>query len=172
MHFLLQLLCFAENTIKRVFSEEHSFSKTQIVKPTFSPMAKNTFFKRKVSFWQPDTTIFIVFPGFHCFGPKEIGPKQIMRTKCAFFLPSRHKSCQANFAKNPFFSFFSFLDDRLTKHYFYWFFWTFAILLFFCFSCSNIQKKKCKFLIENLILDIPTTLQKHYFGTNWHYLCL
>ena len=41
---LLQLLCFAENTIKTVFSEKkHSFSKTQLVKPTFPPTSQNTF---------------------------------------------------------------------------------------------------------------------------------
>ena len=30
--------------------KKHSFSKTQLVKPTFSAMSKNTFFKKKVSF--------------------------------------------------------------------------------------------------------------------------
>ena len=35
---------------KIVFSGKHSFSKTQLVKPTFSTMSKNTFFKKKVSF--------------------------------------------------------------------------------------------------------------------------
>ena len=45
--FLFEKLCFAENTIKIVFSGKHSFSKTQLVKPTFSTMSKNTFFKEK-----------------------------------------------------------------------------------------------------------------------------
>ena len=48
--FVFEKLCFAENTIKIVFSGKHSFSKTQLVKPTFSPMSKNTFFQKKVSF--------------------------------------------------------------------------------------------------------------------------
>ena len=48
--FVFEKLCFAENTIKTVFSGKHSFSKTQLVKPTFSPMSKNTFFQKKVSF--------------------------------------------------------------------------------------------------------------------------
>ena len=48
--FVFENLCFAENTIKIVFSGKHSFSKTQLVKPTFSPMSKNTFFPKKVSF--------------------------------------------------------------------------------------------------------------------------
>ena len=48
--FVFEELRFAENTIKIVFSGKHSFSKTQLVKPTFSPMSKNTFFQKKVSF--------------------------------------------------------------------------------------------------------------------------
>ena len=76
IHFLLQLLCFAENTIKIVFSEEPSFSKIQIVKTTLSPIPKTPFQKKKCHFWfwtvSAETTIFIVFPGFHCFGFKNI----------------------------------------------------------------------------------------------------
>ena len=71
--FLLQLLSFAENTINIVFSEEHSFSKTQLVKLTSSPMSRNTF-KKECHFWfwaiSAETTIFIVYPGFHRFGPE------------------------------------------------------------------------------------------------------
>ena len=51
------------------------------------------------------------------------------------------------------------------------FFLPFPFVLFFCFYFSNIKKdknKKCKFLFENLIFDIPKILQKHYFGTMWH----
>ena len=48
--FVFEKLCFAENTIKIMLKKKHSFSKTQLVKPTFSPMSKNTFFKEKVSF--------------------------------------------------------------------------------------------------------------------------
>ena len=47
---LLQLLCFAENTIKIVFSEEHSFSKTQLVKPSCPPMSKTPFPTKDVIF--------------------------------------------------------------------------------------------------------------------------
>ena len=28
-----------------------------------------------------------------------------------------------------------------------------------------------QFLFKNLVFDIPKILQKHYFGTMWHYLC-
>ena len=48
--FVFEELCFVENTIKIVFSGKHSFSKTQLVKPTFSPMSKNTFFQKEMSF--------------------------------------------------------------------------------------------------------------------------
>ena len=48
--FCFQKLCFAENTIKIVFSGKHSFSKTQLLKPTSSTMSKNTLFQKKVSF--------------------------------------------------------------------------------------------------------------------------
>ena len=58
---VFEKLCFAENTIKIVFSGKHSFSKTQLVKPTFSTMSKNTFFPKNVSFllfcnfrWNPN----------------------------------------------------------------------------------------------------------------------
>ena len=65
--FVFEKLYFAENTIKIVFSGKHSFSKTQLVKPTFSTMSKNTLFQKKVS---AETPIFIVLPALHCFGPK------------------------------------------------------------------------------------------------------
>ena len=49
--FASEKLCFAENTIKIVFSEKkHSFSKTQLVKPTFSPMSKTPFSKKRCHF--------------------------------------------------------------------------------------------------------------------------
>ena len=50
----------------------------------------------------------------------------------------------------------------------------FIIFSFFCFCFPNIKKeknKKCNFLFENLIFDIPQILQKHYFDTLLHYLC-
>ena len=55
--FVFEKLCFAENTIKIMFPGKHSFSKTQLVKPSFSTMSKNTFFQKKVSF-----LFFLQFP--------------------------------------------------------------------------------------------------------------
>ena len=92
--FIFEKLCFAENTIKIVFSGKHSFSKTQLVKPTFSTMSKNTFFQKKVSFLfffaiSAETPIFIVFPALHCFGPKKILAKtDSVHENARFFLPS------------------------------------------------------------------------------------
>ena len=87
--FLLQLLCFAENTIQIMLSEEHSFSKTQLVKPTFSPMPKNTCFKKGVIFGFgqfPLKPLFCYFSWFSLFWSKNIfGSKQIVCTKMRFF---------------------------------------------------------------------------------------
>ena len=105
-------------------------------------------------FWaiSAETTIFIVFPGFHCFGPKNFWPKQIVCTKVRVFLPSWHKSCQAIFAKNPFFIFHIFGWPALKNTNFigFWFFFS----IFFCFYFSNIKKNK-KNIFENLILTSP-----------------
>ena len=95
--FSLQLLCFAENTINIVFSEEHSFSKTQLVTPNFS---KRCHFR----FWtiSAETTIFIVFPGFHCFGPKMFWAKTD-RVHEMRFSPFLTQTVSGNCCKNPFF---------------------------------------------------------------------
>ena len=73
--FVFEKLCFAENSIKIVFSGKHSLSKTQLVKPTFSTMSKTTFFQKRCHFCffaiSAETPIFIVFPALHCFGPKK-----------------------------------------------------------------------------------------------------
>ena len=76
--FVFEKLCFAENTIKIVFSGKHSFSKTQLVKPTFSAMSKkHLFFQKRCHFCffaiSAETPIFIVLPALHCFGPKNFG---------------------------------------------------------------------------------------------------
>ena len=100
-HFAFEKLCFAENTFKIVFSIKHSFSKTQLVKPTFWPMSKTPFSKKRCHFWfwaiSAETTIFIVFPGLHCFGPKEIWPKQIVCTKMRVFSPFLTQMVSSNF---------------------------------------------------------------------------
>ena len=138
--FGFEKLCFAENTIKIVFSEKkHSFSKTQLVKPTFSPMSKNTFFKEKVS--------FLVLGNFRLIYTvlvqKKFWPKQIVCTKMRVFfsLPDTN-SVRQFLLKILFFCFFTFLDDHLKKPNFYRVFWPFPFFSFFCFYFSNIKKEK------------------------------
>ena len=146
---------------------KHSFSKTQLVKPTFSTMSKNTFFKEKVSFlvlfnfrWNP------YFYSFSCFtlfwSKKQIWPKQIVATKMRFFfsLPDTNSVRQFSL-KIHFLWSLTFLDDHLKKTYFYRvFFCYFPFFCFFLFSVSIFQhkkekNKKCNFLFENLIFDNP-----------------
>ena len=49
-YFVSEKLCFPENTIKIVFSAKHSFSKTQLAKPTFTHVKKHLFPKKGVIF--------------------------------------------------------------------------------------------------------------------------
>ena len=49
--FMSTKLCFAENTIKIVFSAEHSFCVSQIVKPLFEGKPKIALLQPKVPFW-------------------------------------------------------------------------------------------------------------------------
>ena len=109
------------------------FSTNTISKTHFFPLPKKHSFNKKVSFWfwaiSAETTILIFCPGFHCFGPKKhFGQNRLCARKCAFFLPSWHRSREAMFAKNSFFS-FSHIWITTLKHYFYWFIFAFSILL-------------------------------------------
>ena len=47
----------------------------------------------------------------------------------------------------------------------------FFFFLFLFLQHKKDKNKKCNFLFENLIFDIPKILQNHYVGTVWHYLC-
>ena len=161
---------------------KHTFSKTQLVKPTFSPMSKNSFFQKKVSFlvlanirWNH------YFYSFSCFtlfwSKKKFWPKQIVCTKMRVFfsLPDTN-SVRQFLQKNPFFDFSYFWMTTLKKHYFYRVFWLFPFsfflpFLFLYLQHKKVKNKKCNFLFENLIFDISKILQKHYFDTLWHYLC-
>ena len=102
---------FVENTIKIVFSENHSFSKTQLVNPLFQPYQKHLFQKKRRHFWfwaiSDETTIFIVFSGLHCFGPKKYLAKtdSVHENECFSSLPDTNGVSQCFFAKNPVFDF-------------------------------------------------------------------
>ena len=138
--FVLQLLCFSENTIKKCFQKK----KTQLFKNTVSKThffthVKNTFFQKKVSFLVLGTfrCIFIVFPGLHCFGQKHFLAKTDRVYENARFSPFLTQimsgySCK----KKSLFYFFTFLDDHLKKHYFIEFFWPFPFFLSFLCSIS------------------------------------
>ena len=121
-----------------MFSEEHSFSRTQLVKRTFPPMSKNTFFKNKCHFWfwtiSAETANLIVFPGFHFFGPKrkKSWPKQIVHTKNSqsFSLPDTNSVRQ--FLLIIHFFIFHFWMTSSTKTQFYSFGACFHFVVFLC----------------------------------------
>ena len=150
IQFLFLKSCLAENTIKIVFSGKHSFSKTQLVKPTVSPMSKeHTFFQKKVSFlllgnfrWNH---YFYSFSWFTLFWAKKIfWPKQIVCTKMRVFSPFLTQIVSANFCKTSIFWFFTFLHDHLKKPIFIGFFGLFHFLFFFFFLFLGLQHKKRK----------------------------
>ena len=64
--FFLQLLCFAERTIKRVFSAKHSFCVSQIVTPLLDTHSNNPLFGRRGSFFWT-LPKFTVLPSFVVF---------------------------------------------------------------------------------------------------------
>ena len=174
--FVFEKLCFSENTVFK----KHSFSKTQLVKPTFSPMSKNTFFQKKtVSFFGfgqfPLKPLFYCFSWFTLFWAKK---KFLAKTDSAhenarfFSLPDTNSVRQ--FLQKIHFWFFTFLHDHLKKPYFYRVFWHFPVSLFFFFLFLFLQhkkrkNKKCNFLFENLIFDIPKNFAKTLF---WHSVTL
>ena len=133
-----------------MFSAKHSFSKTQLVKPTFSPMSKNTFFKKRCHFWfwpiSAETTIFIVFPGLHCFGPKNFLAKtDSVHENARFFSLPDTNSVRQFLPKIHFFDFSHFCMTTSKNTIFIGFFGLFHFLFFFfCFYFSNIKKTKTK----------------------------
>ena len=147
-----------------MFSAKHSFSKTQLVKPTFHPCQKNTFFKKKVSFlvlanfrWNHN---FYSFSWFTLFWAQNIfWPKQIVCTKTRFFSPFLTQLVSGNFCKKSmFFSFFHFFAWPPQKKTIFTGFFGLFHFLFFLFLFLQHKKdknKKCYFLFENLIFDIP-----------------
>ena len=97
--FWKAVLCW-KHCKNSVFREKHSFSKTQLVKPSFSTMSKNTFFRKKgviFGFGQfPLKPIFfIVVSGLHCFGPKLfLGQNSVHENARFFSLPDTNSVSQ------------------------------------------------------------------------------
>ena len=114
-------------------------------------MSKNTFFKKRCHFWfwaiSAETTIFMVFPGLHCFGPKRLfWPKQIACTKMhVFFSLPDTNSVRQFLQKLHFFTSFHFWMTTLKRPCFIGFFclFPFCCFSFFCFSI-NIKTPKTK----------------------------
>ena len=140
-------------------------------------MSKTPFAKKKVSFlvlgnfrWNRSFYSASWFTLF--WAPKNFRPEQIVCTKMRvlFSLPDTN-SVRQFLLKFHIFHLSIFWWPPLKIPMFIGFFCLFPF--FPCFSVSNIKKTKTKYAIffSNLIFDIPTILQKHYFGTMWHYSC-
>ena len=166
---VFEKLCFAENTIKIVFSAKHSFSKTQFAKPTLSPMSKNTFFKRKVSFlvlanfrWNH---YFHSFSWFTLFWAKTIfWPKQIVCTKLRVFSPFLTQIVSGNFCQKSIFLIFHIFAWPPQKNtifigffglFPFSFFSFFFFFLFLFLQHKKDKNKKCNFLSKTSFLTSP-----------------
>ena len=175
-------LCFAENTIKKVFSAKHSFQASQIVKPLFEGKPKMALLQPKVPFW--------VFPcvrwnPYFCsvwwllMGTKksDIFQKQIVATKMRTSFTFWTLSVFAYFSKKwQFYKKKHFSSQPPKNTIFLGFFWNFlfpfffSCFLFFFFQHKKDKNKKCTFFFENPFLT-PWQTAKKYFRTPTHYLC-
>ena len=177
--FVFEKLCFAENIIKIVLSEKHSFSKTQLVKPTSSPMSKNTFFKEKVSFlvlgnfrWNH---YFYSFSWFALFWSKQkFWPKQIVCTKMRVFSLPDTNSVRQVLLKSIFWVFHIFGWPPPKKPIFIgvlgFFHFDCSIFLFLFFQHKKDKNKKCDLLSKTSFLTSPKFCkQKTLF---WHNVTL
>ena len=124
-----------------IFHKFSFFSETQLLKPTFSTMSKNTFFPKKVSFlfffcnfrWNP---YFYSVSCFALFWSKKIWPKQIVCTKMRVFSPFLTQMVSGNFCKKSiFFIFHNFGWPPKRTLFFIGFFGLFPFS-FFYFSVS------------------------------------
>ena len=177
--FLLQLLCFTQNTKSSVFRITQ-LSKT-INKSHFFTHPKKRLFQKKgviFAFGQfPLKPRFLwCFLVFRVLAPKHFGPKQIVRTTRHVFLPSYTNSGRQFLQKKNihFFIFLHFWRTTLKTLFIYIILlFQFCFFSFLCFSVSNIKTKaknailysKTSFLIsrqfcENTILAQSDT-NKH-----------
>ena len=157
-------LYFAENTIKIVFSAEHSFCASQIVNPLSRPLPKMALLQPRVPFW--------VFP-CACWNPyfcsvlyghqkRTIFPIQIVSTKMRV-ISFWTQRVFASFSKKCHLSTKPFSSQAPKNHYFsVLFYFPFPCFLSFSFAFSNIQKTKPKmhFFVRKPFFATPTTCQK------------
>ena len=158
-----------------VFSEEHGFSKTQLVKNTFSPIPEHIFQKR-CHFWfwasPAETNIFIVLPGF--LGPKKCLAKTDSVHENAFFSLPDTNNVRHILLKIYIVHFLPFWRTTLKYTTFIGFcLFRFVFLFFcFCFSVSNIKRQKKKTIsIREPHFRHPDNFAKTLFGAKWRYLC-
>ena len=80
---------FAENTIKIVFSAEHSFCVSQILKPLSRPLPKMALLNSKVSFGvspvPAENPIFVVFGDFVWSQKSDISQTESVNENARFF---------------------------------------------------------------------------------------
>ena len=165
-----------------VFRKTHIFKNTVSKTHFFTHVKKQLFPKKRCHFWfLANIRWNPYFYSFSCFtlfwSKKKFWPKQIVCTKMRVFSPFLTQIVSGNFCKKKIlFSDFSyFWITTLKKPYFYRVFFAFSLFFFLPFLFLYLQhkkgkNKKCNFLFENLIFDIPKILQKHYFDTLLHYL--
>ena len=145
-----------------MFSENTAFQKHS--KTHFFTYVKNTFFKKRCHFWfwpiSAKPTIFTVFLGFHRLVQKHFWARTDSVHENARFFSLLDTNSVRQFWLKLHFSIFLSFGCLPRKHCFYRVVWPFSIFIF-CFSCSNIKikNKKCNFIFENVIFDIPTILR-------------
>ena len=143
-----------------MFSGKHSFSKTQLVKPTFSTMSKNTFFKEKVSFLVlGNFRRNPYFYSFSCFAlfwsKKNLAKTDSCNENALFFSLPDTNSVRQFWLKIHFYDFSHFWMTTLKKPIFIGFFCYFLFFSVSFFQHKKEKNKKCNFLFENLIFDNP-----------------
>ena len=173
--------CFFQHTFSvatTVFCRKHyktsifrriQLSKNTVSKSHFFTHPQKHLFQKKMSFlvlgsfcWNHN---FIVFPGFHWFGPKQFLAKTDSVHKHARFSPFLTHIVSGNFAKiNIFFWMATF--NTILSGFRASFPFSFFLFLFLLQQHKKDKNKKCYFLFASLIFDIPTIQRKHYFGTN------
>ena len=168
-------LCFAENTIKSVFSAEHSFLGITDGKAPFRvPFPKWHFWNQKCHLgFSPvpaETPIFVVFGDFVWAQKRTIFQKQIIATKMRACLTFRTQMVFANFSKKCHFSKKDLWASQPPKeHYFSVCFFLFHFSSFlFCFIQHKKDKKqKCTFICEAPFLKLRQPAKK-LFRTPTH----
>ena len=173
-------LCFAENTIKIVFSAEHSFCISQIVNPLPRENPTWHFCNQKCHLGFPPClltpiSIFVVFGDSEWVQKRIIYPKHIVATKMRafFYLPN---TIVFAYVKNA----ISAKKKKLFVHnhpktlFIFFFFVRFHFFHFFSFSFSNTKvkkKQKVHILFRKPFFDTLTNCQKVVFAP-LHTICV